>query len=249
LRRAGEFMRRLAGWLCAACCWLVVTAWAHAATPDPTSFGLAVERGDRKTVERWLDEGLDPDYEAAQLGSGLLVAAWHGRIEMMALFVERGADIRRSNRNGEQALQLAAWNGHREAVEWLLAHGAPLDRAGNEWSALHYAVFSGHERIVDDLLGRGANVNARSPNGSTPLMMAAREGREGLARRLLEEVTRKTEARQALIHRPQHFSLLRRIDRLGQTFEEDHHVRQHSPAQVPECFDLSRHDARIPQRP
>jgi ankyrin repeat protein len=32
-----------------------------------------------------------------------MVAAWYGHIEMMALFVERGADLRRSNRNGEQA--------------------------------------------------------------------------------------------------------------------------------------------------
>ncbi len=186
LQRAGELSRRVVCWLSAACCWLIVAAWAHAVTPDPASFGLAVERGDRRTVARWLDEGLDPDYEAAQIGSGLMVAAWYGKIEMMALFVERGADIRRSNRNGEQALQLAAWNGHREAVEWLLAHGAPLDRSANEWGALHYAVFNGHERVVDDLLARGANVNARSPNGSTPLMMAAREGRESLARRLLE---------------------------------------------------------------
>lgn len=79
------------------------------AAPDPITFGYAVERGDLRTVTRWLDEGLNPDYEAAQVGTGLMVAAWYGRVEMMALFVERGADLRRSNRNGEQALQLAAW--------------------------------------------------------------------------------------------------------------------------------------------
>ncbi|MDS4013008.1 MAG: ankyrin repeat domain-containing protein [Candidatus Accumulibacter sp.] len=184
--RPSGLSRRLTGWLWAACYWLILATATQAATPDPTTFGLAVERGDRRTVERWLDEGLDPEFEAAQIGSGLLVAAWYGRIEMLALFVERGADVRRSNRNGEQALQLAAWNGHRAAVEWLLAHAAPLDRAGNEWSALHYAVFNGHQHIVDDLLARGAKVNARAPNGSTPLMMAAREGREELAKRLLE---------------------------------------------------------------
>jgi hypothetical protein len=32
--------------------------------------------------------------------------------------------------------------------------------------------------VVSDLLARGANVNARAPNGSTPLMLAAREGHE-----------------------------------------------------------------------
>jgi ankyrin repeat protein len=35
-------------------------------------------------------------------------------------------------------------------------------------------------------MARGANVNARAPNGATPLMLAAREGHERLARVLLE---------------------------------------------------------------
>lgn len=167
--------------------WLLVGAvWAQAPAPDPITFEYAIERGDLRKVKRWLDEGLDPEYQAAHIGSGLMVAAWHGNIEMMALFVERGADLRRNNRNGEQALQLAAWGGHLEAVKWLLERGAPLDRQGNQWGALHYAVFNGHGKVVSDLLARGANVNARSPNGSTPLMMAAREGHQELARTLLE---------------------------------------------------------------
>lgn len=179
-------MRHWSGILC---CWalacLIVTS-AQAVPPDPITFEYAIERDDLRTVRRWLDEGLPPDYQAAHIGTGLMVAAWHGRIELMALFVERGADLQRSNRHGEQALQLAAWGGHQEAVQWLLAHGASLNRDGRHWSALHYAVFNGHEKVVSELLARGADVNARAPNGATPLMMAAREGHEGLARTLLE---------------------------------------------------------------
>lgn len=113
-------------------------------------------------------------------------AAWHGNIEMMKLFVERGANPRRANRNGEQPLQLAAWNGHLEAVKWLLDHGAAINRDGNYWGALHYAAFNGHKDLAKFLIERGADVNARSPNGSTPLMMAGREGRGDLAKLLLE---------------------------------------------------------------
>ena len=175
-------------WLLLVVCLFGGSALAQMSTPapDPITFGYAVERGDLGTVTRWLDDGLDPEYEAAHVGTGLMVAAWYGNIEMMALFVERGADLRRSNRNGEQALQLAAWNGHREAVRWLLAHGAPLERQGNKWGALHYAVFNGHQELVEELIALGANVNARSPNLSTPLILAAREGHDDLARRLLE---------------------------------------------------------------
>lgn len=165
------------------CLWATV-AWA--ALPDPVAFAWAIERGDLNKAKAWLDEGLDPEFQSSPLGSGLMIAAWNGNIDMMALFVERGANPRRANRNGEQPLQLAAWNGHLDAVKWLLEHGAALNREGNQWGALHYAVFNGHQALVEYLIGRGAEVNAPSPNGSTPLMLAAREGREDLTRVLLE---------------------------------------------------------------
>ena len=121
---------------------------ASAALPDPVTFGWAVERNDFKQVTAWLDEGLDPEFQGNQFGSGLMIAAWKGNIPMMALFIERGANPRRANRNGEQALQLAAWNGHAEAVKWLLDHGAAINREGNYWGALHYAVFNGHAELA-----------------------------------------------------------------------------------------------------
>ena len=96
-----------------------------------------------------------------------------------------GGGVERVERR-EQPLQLAAWNGHLEAVKWLLDHGAELNRQGNSWGALHYAVFNGHQELANYLIARGAEVNAPSPNGSTPLMLAAREGREDLTKALLE---------------------------------------------------------------
>ena len=172
--RYGVFLLVLAGEI----------AWA--ATPDPVEFGWAVENNQIERVRKWLNEGLDPEFQGNEIGTGLMIAAWNGNVPMMALFVERGANPRRANRNGEQPLQLAAWNNHVDAVAWLLAHGANLNRDGNYWGALHYAVFNGHTDLAKQLIARGAEVNAKSPNGSTPLMMAAREGREDLAKVLLE---------------------------------------------------------------
>lgn len=159
---------------------------ASAEFPDPVAFGWAVESNDVKKVTAWLDEGLSPEFQARQIGSGLMIAAWKGNIPMMSLFIERGANPRRANANGEQPLQLAAWNGHMDAVKWLLEHGAAINREGNYWGALHYAVFNGHDELAKYLIERGAEVNARSPNGSTPIMMAARENREDLTKVLLE---------------------------------------------------------------
>ena len=175
--------RFLRAMLVASC---VFSASARAALPDPTAFSWAVESGDIRKVTTWLDEGLSPEYQAKPIGSGLMIAAWFGNIDMMALFVERGANLRSVNQNGEQALQLAAWQGQTKAVKWLLERGAPLNRDGKNWGPLHYAVFNGHLDLAKELIERGAEVNAASPNGSTPLMMAAREGREELTKVLME---------------------------------------------------------------
>ena len=153
--------------------------------PDPVTFSIAIERGDLRLAREWLDAGLAPDFEGQAIGSGLMIGAWEGSIPMMELFHSRGADVNKVNRLGEQALLHAAWKGRTDAVRWLVEHGARLNRAGKEWSAVHYAAFAGHEEIVRYLLERGADANARSTNGSTPLMMAAREGHEEIATRLL----------------------------------------------------------------
>ncbi len=159
---------------------------AAAIQPDPVDFGLTVERGDTRTVKKWFEAGLNPEYQADRIGTGLMIAAWNGDIEMMEIFLAHGANPRRANKIGEQPLQLAAWNGHLEAIKWLLAHGATINRNDASWSALHYAVFNGHENVARYLLEHGADINARSPNGTTPLMVAAREGQETLAKALLE---------------------------------------------------------------
>lgn len=153
--------------------------------PDSVRFLNAIEMGDLRSARTWLERGLPPDFEGSEIGSGLMIGAWEGNLSMMDLFHRHGADVNHVNRLGEQALQHAAWRGKLDAVRWLVDRGAQINRQGREWSALHYAVFAGHEDVVDFLVGRGADINALSTNGSTPLMMAAREGREAIAGKLL----------------------------------------------------------------
>jgi ankyrin repeat protein len=159
----------------------------HFTPPDPLRFGIAIELNDLAQAESWLNQGLPPDYMADKLGSGLMIAAWEGRLPMLELLFEQGANVNLVNASGEQALLLAAWKGHRPVVDWLLAHGAQLNRPVGQWSALHYAAFSGHKELVAHLLARGANINARSPNGSTPLMMAIYDGRPEVAKLLIDQ--------------------------------------------------------------
>lgn len=173
------------------CCWVALVA-ARASgqslpdrLPDRVTFSVVIERGDIAQATRWLDAGLPPDFAGNLIGNGLMIGAWEGSIPMMALFLSRGANVNAQNAHGETALLHASWKGHLAAVQWLIAHGAAVNRQGKTWSALHYAAFAGHADIVGFLLKQHADSNAPSPNGSTPLMMAAREGKGNVATALL----------------------------------------------------------------
>lgn len=169
---------------CLLCCALLPVARAE--LPDPVRFSSVLELGDLKQATAWLDAGLDPNIEGHLIGTGLMIGAWEGNVPLMELFYLRGADLNRANRFGETALMLAAWKNRTQAVRWLLGHGALPNRAEREWTALHYASFAGHPGLVDTLLAAGADINARSTNGSTVVMMATREGHAVLVKRLLE---------------------------------------------------------------
>ena len=86
----------------------------------------------------------------------------------------------------KKGVMVAALNGHLPAVQLLADAGAQLARPG--WTALHYAAFGGHVEVCRYLLGRDADIDARSPNGTTPLMMAALQGHLEAARLLVWEV-------------------------------------------------------------
>jgi hypothetical protein len=164
---------------------LLLQAGAVQALPDPVTYGIQVELGNRSRVREWLDEGLDPNTLADRIGTGLMIAAWYGDIPMMELFVARGADVNHPNKLNERAVMHAAYRGQGEAVKWLLAHGARINNGPLQWSALHYAVYAGHGAVAGLLLERGADINALSTNGSSVLMMAVLEGHDDLVRLLL----------------------------------------------------------------
>jgi ankyrin repeat protein len=133
-----------------------------------------------------------PDFEGSVIGSGLMIGAWEGNIAMMELFHSRVAPTStKANRLGEQALQHAAWRGQLAAVRWLVERGARINRDGPEWSALHYAVFAGHADSRRPTCWGAAPISMPSTNGSTPLMMAAREGQGAIARTLLAAGARR----------------------------------------------------------
>jgi uncharacterized protein len=79
---------------------------------------------------------------------------------------------------------MAALRGQTEIVRKLIARDADVNKTG--WTPLHYAATSAHLEIIELLLENHAYIDAESPNGTTPLMMAAKYGSPAAVKLLLE---------------------------------------------------------------
>lgn len=150
-------------------------AAATAATAEAPELHVAARNDHASTVMSLLLKGVDPNVRDAQRNTALHVAIREesGRA-FEALLKSPGTDVKAINQAGETPLMLAAIKGRLDWVQALVAHGALINEPG--WSALHYAAAGPNEQVVRWLVQQGAELDARSPNGTTPLMMAAGYG-------------------------------------------------------------------------
>lgn len=151
--------------------------------PTLDDFVIAV-RNDNVGAVRDLLPRFDANSVARDGWPVLVVAAREGNLRTVELLLTHGANVEARNPFGDNALMLASLNGHFEVAKRLRAKGAALDAPG--WTPLIYAATGGHDEIVRWLLAEGAKLDARSPNGTTALMMAVRESRYATAIFLIE---------------------------------------------------------------
>ncbi len=88
-----------------------------------------------------------------------------------------GFDVNFMDDVGQTLLNWAAAFGTLEMVEYLLEHGADVNR-GLKSSSLHYAACFGRPNIVKLLLQYGADPDLRDEDGHTPLEKAQERGDE-----------------------------------------------------------------------
>jgi ankyrin repeat protein len=79
---------------------------------------------------------------------------------------------------------MASIKGHVDLVQQLIAKDADVNKTG--WTPLHYAASTAKTQVITILLDHSAYIDAESPNGSTPLMMAAMYGNAECVKQLLE---------------------------------------------------------------
>jgi uncharacterized protein len=154
---------------------------------DKVAFFRAVQIDDDRAVKTVLARGLDPNLHDPERGeTGLIIAMRNDAMKVAKLLLAQpGLKVDEPAPNGNTALMMAALQKNKPAVLALIEKGAQVNRPG--WTALHYAAAAGDLDIMKLLLERHAYIDAAAPTGTTPLMLAAREGQEDAVRLLLDE--------------------------------------------------------------
>jgi ankyrin repeat protein/erythromycin esterase-like protein len=159
-----------------------------------TPVDVALSRDRNEVVKLLIAKGADV--------SSIHLAAYLGDVAKVMNFIEQGSDVNAKNQRGLTPLHYAARRGHKEIVEVLLAHGADVDIGGNynqtaaefamgnnhrkivqllvskgaDISPLHFALYMKDEAKARSLIEGGADVNRRTPYGTTSLDRAVDAG-------------------------------------------------------------------------
>lgn len=121
---------------------------------------VAIQKGNIAAVQKYLDEGIDPDVHLKSGWTSLMLAASTASSDLVELLISRGANA----------------NFQKEMYTVLMATCA-ASRSVAEEQVL---------RCVELLLGKNARVNVYDKYRMSPLMYAAREGRVTVCEKLLE---------------------------------------------------------------
>ena len=146
---------------------------------------VAIKQDDAKTVSALLSRGFDANTRSASGDPGLSLAIREPALKVAATLIAWGkTEVEARNSKDESPLMLASLHGLLDISKQLIARGADVNKPG--WAPLHYAATKGHLAVMELLLEHHAYIDAASPNGSTPLMMASLYGTASAVKLLLE---------------------------------------------------------------
>lgn len=162
---------------------LIQFSFAHAGSYE--DFFGALQRDDAAVVRELLARGFDPNTVSPKGEYALIAAVREPSPRVVAALLDRPqtrAEVRTAK--DESPLMLAALKGYDEICQQLIARDADVNKPG--WTPLHYAATGGHLTTMRLLLDNHAYIDAASPNGTTPLMMAAMYGTVDAVKLLIE---------------------------------------------------------------
>ena len=149
-------------------------------------FFKAIEFDRAEQVQQLLERGFDPNSPNPKGQPALMAAMQQSSNKVVDLLVNwPTTKLSVKNPQGETPLMLAALNNKLPLAKLLILRGADVNQAG--WTPLHYAATRGHIEMMRLMIDNSAYLDAESPNGTTPLMMAAHYGTPMAVKLLLEE--------------------------------------------------------------
>lgn len=148
-------------------------------------FFSAIKRDDANTVTALLKRGFDANTPNPAGEQGLFLALREPSLKVAVVLINwPQTNVEARTQQDESPLMLASLKGLTEICQQLIEKGADVNKPG--WAPLHYAATHGHLAVMTLLLENHAYIDAASPNGSTPLMMAAHYGTPSAVKLLLE---------------------------------------------------------------
>ena len=156
---------------------IVITGVSLAKADAYVDFFRAVGVDNSRTVAELLAKGFDPNTvsESGQVAMYIAMREDSPKVAEL-LLASPTLNLEATNAAGETALMMAALKGRLDWARKFLDKGAKVQKPG--WSPVHYAATGPNTELLALLLDRGADINARAPDMSTPLMMAVRFGPE-----------------------------------------------------------------------
>lgn len=143
-------------------------------------YAVRMEGGQSVTfVSHLLNHGAHADGPSnAKEQRPICYAAIYGRLEVVQLLIESGADVTAGvEQQGRTPLHGAALQDRIRVAEYLLEKGAKVNsRDQNGQTPLHDAAMKGHLDVAKLLLQKGAHVPARDDYGKSPLDYAHASG-------------------------------------------------------------------------
>jgi ankyrin repeat protein len=165
--------------------FIVLIGCSLATAGSYEDFFVAVKQDDAAEISALLSRGFDPNTVDPHGLSGLFIALREPSPKVARTLIawpKTNVEIRTDH--DESPLMMAALKGQLDLARQLIARGADVNKTG--WTPLHYAATGGHLEIIQLLLDNYAYIDAESPNGSTPLMMAAHYGTPAAVKLLLD---------------------------------------------------------------
>ena len=169
----------------------VITAFSIARADAYVDYFRAVNMDNASAVAELLSKGFDPNTLSESGQVALYIAMREGSPKVAAvLLASPRLNIDAANAAGETPLTMAALQGRLDWARKLIDRGAKVQKPG--WSPVHYAATGPSTELLAMLLDRGADINARAPDMSTPLMMAVRFGPEDSVKLLVRRGAEKS---------------------------------------------------------